>query len=172
MTGRPVLAALALLLIAGLAGCSAGPARPAGPTARPATATPRLTGGPLGAPGCRPASPLTTTRWGIPEVEGTGHGASLWGLLMFARPGLARAGDQEKIVWRMTGTGLLRLAVLGPAGTAGRPAWGPAEHGSSTWHKPGQEWGAGYVFTRPGCWDLRAVRGRATADVWLRVVRR
>ena len=40
----------------------------------------------------------------------------------------------------------------------------------SNWDKPGDEWGAGYVFTAPG-WDLRVIRGRATADVWLRVVR-
>lgn len=170
MTGRSLWAGLPLLLIALLAGCSSGPASPPVPTARPAIATPRLTGGPPGAAGCRPASPLTTTRWGFPEVEGTGHGVSLWGLLMFVHPGLARVGDQEKMVWRMTGSGLLRLAVIGPAGTRGRLAWGPAPHEGSNWDKPGQEWGAGYVFTRPGCWDLRAVRGRATADVWLRVV--
>jgi hypothetical protein len=170
VTGRRLLAALPLLLIAGLASCSSSPASQPSPTARPATPTPRLTGGPLGAAGCHPASPLTTTRWGIPEVEGTGQGASLWGLLMFAHPGPARVGDQEKVVWRMTGSGLLRLAVIGPAGTRSRLAWGPAPHEGSNWHKPGQEWGAGYVFTRPGCWDLRAVRGRATADVWLHVV--
>jgi hypothetical protein len=41
---------------------------------------------------------------------------------------------------------------------------------SSSWDKPGDEWGAGYVFTEPGCWDLRAIRGHATADVWIRVV--
>jgi hypothetical protein len=114
VTGRPLLAALPLLLIAVLAGCSPGPASQPGPAARPARPTPRLTGGPLGVAGCRPASPLTTTRWGFPEVEGTGHGASLWGLLMFQHPGLARVGDQEKIVWRMTGSGLLRLTVIGP----------------------------------------------------------
>ena len=49
-------------------------------------------------------------------------------------------------------------------------AWGPDAHLSSDWDKPGSEWGAGYVFTAPGCWDLRAIRGTATADVWLRVV--
>ena len=116
-----------------------------------------------------PASPLppAPSAWG--SSPGTGHGASS-GVADVRAPRAARADDQEKIVWRMTGTGLLRLAVLGPAGPQER-GWGPAEHGSSTWDKPGQEWGAGYVFTRPGCWDLRAVRGRATADVWLRVIK-
>ena len=40
------------------------------------------------------------------------------------------------------------------------------------WNKPGQEWGAGYVFTTPGCWDLHADRGSAYADVWIRVIKR
>jgi hypothetical protein len=47
---------------------------------------------------------------------------------------------------------------------------GPDAHLGSNWDKPGDEWGAGYVFTAPGCWDLRAIRGHATADVWIRVV--
>jgi hypothetical protein len=32
----------------------------------------------------------------LAEVEGTGHGATLWGLLMFPHPLPARAGDQER----------------------------------------------------------------------------
>jgi hypothetical protein len=125
----------------------------------------------LGAPGCHPASPITSGGAGLPLVQGTGHGATLWGLLMFPHPLPARTGDQEKIVWWMTGSGLLRYMVaIGPDGRRHRLAWGPAFHEQgSSWHKPGQEWGAGYVFTSPGCWDLRAARGNATADVWLDV---
>jgi hypothetical protein len=81
----------------------------------------------------------------------------------------ARAGDQEKIVWRMTGAGALNLTAIGPDGERHRLAWGPAAHESSSWDKPGDEWGAGYVFSTPGCWDLRATRGHAAADVWIRV---
>jgi hypothetical protein len=112
------------------------------------------------------------TRWHafLPHVQGTGHSATLWGLLMFPRALPARVGDQEKIVWRMTGTGLLSLPTIGPDGRHHRLAWGPAAHLGSNWDKPGDEWGAGYVFTSPGCWDLRAIRGHATADVWIRVV--
>ena len=85
----------------------------------------------------------------------------------------ARVGDQEKIVWRMTGTGLpLTLEAIGPDGVVHQPVWGPAAHLSGEWDKPGDEWGAGYLFTAPGCWDLRGIRGDATADVWLRVVSR
>jgi len=105
-------------------------------------------------------------------VEGAG-GATLWGLLMFPHALPARVGDQEKIVWRMTGAALpLTLEAIGPEGSHHQPVWGPAAHLSSDWDKPGDEWGAGYLFTAPGCWDLRAVRGGATADVWLRVISR
>ena len=60
-------------------------------------------------------SPVRAQR-GPPRVQGTGHGASLWGLL--------------------------------------------------------REWGAGHDFTLPGCWDLHAGLGRASADGWLDVVQR
>jgi hypothetical protein len=103
-------------------------------------------------------------------VEGTSRGVTLWGLLMFPHALPARVGDQEKIVWRMTGTGPLKLTAIGPDGGRHRLAWGPDFHQGSTWDKPGDEWGAGYVFSAPGCWDLRATRGQATANVWLRVV--
>lgn len=126
----------------------------------------------LGAPGCRPASPVTRWHSFLPQVEGTAHGVTLWGLLMFPHPLPARVGDQEKIVWRMTGTGPLKLTAIGPDGGHHQLAWGPDAHQGSDWDKPGGEWGSGYVFTAPGCWDLRATRGHATADVWIRVVAR
>jgi hypothetical protein len=94
------------------------------------------------------------------------------GLLMFPHPLPARVGDQEKIVWRMTGTGMLTLAAISPDGKHHRLAWGPDAHSGSNWDKPGDEWGAGYVFTTPGCWDLRAIRGDAIADAWIQVVTR
>jgi hypothetical protein len=161
-----------LLLVSVVASCSNGSA-----TAHLSKRAPVSSGQPraarlLGAPGCHPASPVITSALVGPQVEGTGRGASLWGLLMFRHSLPARVGDQEKIVWRMTGLGSLRLEAIGPGGELHRPAWGPDPHGGSNWDKPGDEWGAGYVFTVPGCWDLHAVRGRATADVWLRVVSR
>ncbi len=171
---RSAIAVVAVLLVSILGGCkddagsapghSGQPARP-GMSSRPAAVA-------LGAAGCRPASPVTAGMDGIPQVEGTGHGASLWGLLMFPHLLPARVGDQEKIVWRMTGSGVPRMTAIGPDGRARRLAWGPTFHTGSNWNKPGDEWGAGYLFTVPGCWNLRAVRGRASADVWLRVVAR
>jgi hypothetical protein len=176
MRGRLVLALLLMCALSLVTACTTSaaaphPARPA--TGHTATPEPTPSGHALGARGCRPASPVTVFGGILPQVEGTGHGATLWGLLMFPHPLPAREGDQEKIVWRMTGTGSpLVLTAIGPGGTRHPLLWGPAEHGASNWNKPGEEWGAGYVFTEPGCWDLRAVRGGATADVWLTVIPR
>jgi|SRR5580700_11251779 hypothetical protein len=181
MRGRPASALLLLCVVSIAAACTtrAGAPHPAKPATEHA-ATPEATpngGHALGAPGCRPASPVTVVNRFLAEVEGTGHGATLWGLLMFPHPLPARVGDQEKIVWRMTGSSWpLALAAIGPDGTRHPLLWGPAAHlPGSNWpgkNKPGDEWGAGYVFTEPGCWDLRAVRGGATADVWLTVIPR
>jgi hypothetical protein len=170
---RSAVALLAILLVSVLAACTRG-AEPAQPAKRATGTTSAVPPGghALGAPGCQPASPVTLFSSFLPQVEGTGHGASLWGLLMFPHALPARVGDQEKIVWRMTGTGLLTLQAIAPGGKHHRLAWGPAAHLSSNWDKPGDEWGAGYVFTAPGCWDLRAIRGKATADVWISVIAR
>ncbi len=189
MTVRAPLAAvpLALLLAVAAGACttsataghaasrtapaSTAPASTAPASTAPAPAvkrtSPPATLAHLGRPGCHPPSPTDVSGSGFREVQGTGRGVILWGLLFFAR---AQVGKQEKIVWRMTGSGpIIRLTAIGPGGGRHRLAWGPEPHGSSTWNRPGQEWGAGYQFSRPGCWDLHAVRGKATADVWLNV---
>ena len=173
------LAAVLAVLLA-VAGCAASghsapasssPARASGP-ARGSSPAPVSSAPALGEAGCHPPSPVTASPIGVgQQVQGTGHGAQLWGLLMFAHLGPARAGDQEKIVWRMTGSGPLTLTAVSPGGVRHRPVWGPEAHGGSNWNKPGQEWGAGYVFTAPGCWDLHADRGSAYADVWIRVIK-
>ena len=169
--GWPTAGVLAIVLVSAVTACTSGarPTQPAKQTPPITNQAPQRAGQALGAPGCHPASPITRWHSFLPQVEGTGRGATLWGLLMFPHPLPARVGDQEKIVWRMTGTGLLTLAAISPGGERHRLAWGPAAHSGSNWDKPGAEWGAGYVFTTPGCWDLRAARGDATADVWIRV---
>ena len=92
-------------------------------------------------PGCHPPSPTDASGAGFREVQGTGRGVTLWGLLFFAR---AQVGKQEKIAWRMTGSGpIIRLTAIGPGGRRHRLAWGPEPHGGSNWNRPGQEWGAG-----------------------------
>ncbi|MEU6411436.1 hypothetical protein [Microbispora sp. NPDC046933] len=103
----------------------------------------------------------------LPEVRGAGRGAEVWGL-MFAPVPLA-AGREVKIVWRMTGEGPLRVTAALPDGTAARLTWGPEAHGGSTWHRPGQEWGTGFVFPKPGCWEITLTRDRGSGTVWLPV---
>jgi hypothetical protein len=113
--------------------------------------------------------PSGLTHYPVAVLSSAGARHRSWrhtvGLADVPHPLPARAGDQEKIVWRMTGSGRLTLTAIGPDGRHHRLAWGPDAHLGSNWDKPGDEWGAGYVFTTPGCWDLRAVRGDATADV-------
>jgi hypothetical protein len=171
-----------LCLAIGAAACTGGEApvggraktgspAPAAPPTRPSSL------GPLGAPGCKPMSPIRPVRGndfrtGFPEVQGTGRDAQLWGMLMPQHPyPPLLAGEDVKIVWRMTGSGDLRLTATGPDGKPGRLTFGPEPHGGSDYTRPGEEWGAGYHFTKAGCWHLRATRGSAVADVWLSVRR-
>jgi hypothetical protein len=103
------------------------------------------------------------------EIQGTGHGATLYGLVMATAPLPIRTGESVKIVWRMTGSGSLQLSTTNPQGRPVALQWGPDPHGGSNYDRPGQEWGAGYRFARAGCWHLHARRTNATADVWLHV---
>ena len=69
----------------------------------------------------------------------------------------------------MTGSGPLKVAAYDAQGTRLPLAWGPEEHGGSTYQRPGDEWGVGYVFRKPGCYRLTARRTVGSAEVWLRV---
>ncbi|WP_433467851.1 hypothetical protein [Spirillospora sp. CA-128828] len=106
----------------------------------------------------------------MPEVRGTGHGIRAWGLMMPGKryPPL-RAGQDLKIVWRVTGSGPLRLTASDPGGRERAVVWGPEKHGGSSFRRPGEEWGSGYRLDEPGCWRLRLARDTGAADVWLRV---
>lgn len=123
----------------------------------------RATQGLLGQPGCNPPSPID----GGNEVEGTSANAELWALLFAPTP--IHAGDAVKIVWRMTGSGAFHIGGTGPAGTAAPLTFGPDGPRGSSWTRPGEEWGTGFVFPTAGCWDMHAVRGTLTGDVWLPV---
>ncbi len=98
-----------------------------------------------------------------PEVRGSGHGATLYGLIMAGNFPL-RTGEPVKVVWRMTGSGPLRLNVANPHDTAVPLRWGPDPHGGSSYGRPGEEWGAGYLFTTAGCWHLQA-KGRTAPQM-------
>jgi hypothetical protein len=129
-----------------------GPDSPGGPAA---TCPPVISATPLG------------------ELQGVADaGNSLWALL-FPRgagaPGLS-SGAEEKIVWRMTGSGALRIWAIGPGGVTIEPATDPIPHESSSWTRPGDEWGTTWNFPTAGCWTVRASRaGGATGSLALPV---
>jgi hypothetical protein len=174
----PVCCVLALV-----AGCDGGGrADGAAPPARSSATGSSATGssataastvgppGPDGRPGCRPPSPIGEgTGGGFPEVRATGAGLQAWGLMMGPGGGRVRTGQEVKIVWRVTGTGDLRLSMEDPAGRPKALSWGPESHGGSSYQRPGDEWGAAYRFTKAGCWRLKLSRGTAGADVWIQV---
>jgi hypothetical protein len=175
---RAILVCASLVMLVGCTSTRNSPTvtpRPTTPSKVPsdtrAAATAQAGRTQLGRPGCRPASPITRGA-GFPEVEGSSTKVQLWGLIMAGRADKpVQVNEQVKIVWRVTGSGELRLTSIAPDGRTQPLQWGPDLHLSSTYTRPGQEWGGGYLFTQPGCWDLHASRGDATADVWLKVGR-
>lgn len=90
-------------------------------------------------------------------------------LIMAAGTGPLRVNEDVKIVWRMTGSGPLRLSTISPQGKSVPVKWGPEFHGDSNFHRPGDEWGVGYQFTSAGCWQLHAQRSVGSADVFLQI---
>jgi hypothetical protein len=89
---------------------------------------------------------------------------------MFGERVPPRAGDEVKIVWRMTGTGPLRVRLVGPNGRRKPLTFGPTAHGmGSSYHRPGDEWGTGFRFNTSGCWHIRLTRSDNVGNVWLEV---
>ncbi len=113
-------------------------------------------------------TPVTTAAVGLPEVRGATTTGSIYGLLFTAPP--IHAGQEVKIVWRVTDTRDIALVVTDPSGARHPLTFGPEPHGGSNWQRPGAEWGTGVVFDRPGCWHLRIERDTGSGDVWLPVV--
>ncbi|MFI6791230.1 hypothetical protein ACIBG4_28255 [Nonomuraea sp. NPDC050383] len=141
------------------------------PTASDEAATPGTSDGTSPAvtgagKGCH-GMPVLTSGGGFPEVRGEGRGAEVWGLLFAPVP--FRKGREVKIVWRMTGEGPLTVTATLPDGTRARRTFGPEQHGGSNWKRPGEEWGTGFVFPKPGCWKVELSRTRGSGQVWLPV---
>src|SRR5581483_7317717 len=89
--GQSLAGLLAMVLTTTVVACTGAPST--APGTRPhETRPPAVQPGAqvLGAPGCRPASPVTRWHSFLPQVEGTAHGVTLWGLLMFPHPLPAR----------------------------------------------------------------------------------
>jgi hypothetical protein len=136
----------------------------------------------LGAPGCNPASPRNQNGEALAraEVFGTAVGGSFWGLFAFMPVADAWASDGTAVVQNVVGKEMKIVFKLddfpsgfyavGPTGSQTNPVWGPEQHTSSSWRRPGREWGAGFVFDRAGCWDIHATAGAVTGDIWLQVL--
>ena len=82
-----------------------------------------------------------------------------------------QASVETKIVWRMTGSGSFHIAARHTDGSMARLTFGPEAHGGSTWVKPGDEWGTGFIFPETGCWRIHAQRADLAGDVYLLVSR-
>jgi hypothetical protein len=145
-----------------LAGCTADRPHAARPTTPPNPATATT---PEATATC-PATADIRADGGVAERQGVGQGVTLWALF-FAQK--AVAGQEIKIAWRMTGSGDLSMTAAGPRGAAAKPSWGPEVHGGSSFHRPGDEWGTGWVFPTAGCWTVNATRTQGTARLVIRV---
>jgi hypothetical protein len=115
----------------------------------------------------------TPTRFGAGgaanEIRGVSRDVQLWGVALGPGHVPPRAGEELKIVWRMTGAGPLRIAFTAPDGHRAPLVFGPEAHRTSSYDRPGDEWGTGFRFVAPGCWHIHFARDRGVADVWLRV---
>jgi hypothetical protein len=130
------------------------------PTPTPsATATPVI---------CQPST-IQTTENGFSEIQGTmSTEGEMWALLFF---GKAYIDNELKIVWRMTGEGPeFSVTAVHEDGTVLAPIWGPEYHEGSNWERPGEEWGTGFEFPKPGCWKLVATRGDVIGEIRLGVL--
>ncbi len=153
----------AVLTAALLAGCTAASPNQADVSPAP-TAGPK----PLQVPDSCPSSLDSGATTSLKEVRGEAPaGESLYGLLFASYP--IAVGREAKIAWRMTGAGPLVLDAIGPAGQHIAPVWGPEVHGGSTWDRPGEEWGSGFLFGSAGCWTVMATRGATVAHAKLLV---
>jgi hypothetical protein len=94
---------------------------------------------------------------------------TVWVLLQSeARPAI-RVGKLVKVVWRVTGHGPVFLTARGPRGKVKRLAFGPERHMASSWNRPGDEYGSGFVPDKSGCWSMTIRRGGVGATLRLAV---
>jgi len=161
---RAILAMAALVVLSGpLSACSSSEDE-MNPTPSPSAASEL---GPLGAPGCDPPSPLMGN-----EAQGTPTGGvtSAFGLFQGADPESLRADSSPiKLVVRLDGEGDLRAILRSHTGDERALDWGPEAHVSSNYVRPGDEWGTGFSFETPGCWELLLERDNGSASFWLEV---
>ena len=105
---------------------------------------------------------------GFPETGLDTKGGSVWALFFAPLP--PTAGQEIKVVWRVTGTGAFMFRASDADRKVVAPVWGPQGHLSSNWNHPGDEVGTGFNFPHAGCWDIHVARSDVSADLWLKVV--
>jgi hypothetical protein len=133
--------------------------------------------GPLGGVGCNPASPRNTAASSFPargEVFGTSLREPFWALVFsgeWTSPDSAvlagLVGKRAKIVFRWPYRSFPVVAV-GPAGRRVAPT-DQTFHTSSTWSRPGYQWGTIWELPEAGCWRFTAAAGGYSGDVWILV---
>jgi hypothetical protein len=64
---------------------------------------------------------------------------------------------------------LRAFSMSGPGAAVGGLDWGPQLHGSSSWNRPGVEYGTGLTFPAAGCSDVHVALGQLTGDVYVLV---
>jgi hypothetical protein len=167
---RVVRGVLAMLAAAAMCvSCSDSSSGRAGATTR-VHAAPAVTAAPSSTTSTGAAcdrTPIQTSN--DPEVQGIGRDATIYGLLFLTHPGPVRAGEELKIVWRMTGQGDLSVSYFAPDGRPGVLTFGPERHGGSNYDRPGDEWGTGFALDAAGCWHIHLERSVGSGDVWLAV---
>jgi hypothetical protein len=110
-----------------------------------------------------PPSPLAGTN----ELKGSTGSGELWAFVEQGLP--VRAGHPWKIIWSISGSGPLRIAGSQQDGTQAQVTFGPVEHISSTWHRPGSQWGSAMLFSKAGCWRLHCATDTTAGDIWIMV---
>jgi len=127
-------------------------------TSIPATETPAV---------CQP-SEILDTQVAFGEIQGEMQSeGELWALLFFKT---AYTKAEQKIVWRITGEGgEFEAQAQSESGTIIQPIW-KQYHESSTWERPGLEWGTGFNFPEPGCWTITVTYGETTGTISLDVL--
>ena len=172
MKHREIQAAVLCTAVSGilLTGCTPDASAPVKPTAavRPSPA--------LGANGCKPPSP--SGRFSA-EIQGTietttARGGELWAWLMPGHDLPVLSGEETKIVWRLPldGGGPPQFFATSQDGAVATLEFGPQGHGGSSWARTGAEYGTGFIFPKPGCWDIHVTTGKTTGDVWIVVAGR
>jgi len=128
------------------------------PTGVPATSTPVS---------CQP-SEILESQVAFGEIQGDMQSdGELWALLFFKT---ARVQAEQKIVWRVTGEGgEFEAQAQSESGTIIQPVW-EQHHESSTWERPGEEWGTGFNFPEPGCWMITVTYGETVGTIALNVL--